>query len=74
MVLTGVTAPAGKVLQLWSMHGSLIVDVGLYEDGQKYVLIPGTPSPGEYLAVTVEPEGGSKQPSTSPIVAVKLES
>lgn len=74
VVLTGVTAPSGKVLQLWSMRGTTITNAGLYENGEKYALISGTPSAGEYLAVTVEPDGGSTRPTGAPIVAVKLES
>lgn len=72
VVLNGVTAPSGKVLQLWSMRGTTITSAGLYENGEKFALISGTPSAGEYLAVTIEPDGGSTQPSGSPIVAVKL--
>jgi anti-sigma-K factor RskA len=70
--LTGVTAPAGKVLQLWSLRGKTVTSAGLYENGERYTLISGTPSSGESLAVSVEPDGGSVQPTTTPIVAVKL--
>ncbi|MGN6446155.1 anti-sigma factor domain-containing protein [Amnibacterium sp.] len=73
VVLSGVKVPSGKVLQLWSVRGSTITSAGLYEPGgQKYVLLTGTPSSGESLAVTVEPQGGSAQPTTRPIVSVKL--
>lgn len=74
VVLTGVHAPTGKVLQLWSMRDGTITSAGLYENGEKYALISGTPSAGESLAVSIEPEGGSTQPTTTPIVAVKLTS
>ena len=66
--LTGVTAPSGKVLQLWSMRGGAVTSAGLYDNGEQYALITGTPSAGESLAVTVEPDGGSAQPTTQPIV------
>lgn len=70
--LNGVTAPAGKVLQLWSLRGETVTSAGLYENGERYTLISGTPSSGESLAVSVEPDGGSVQPTSTPIVAVKL--
>ena len=73
VVLTGVKAPSGKVLQLWSLRGGSITSAGLYEDGNQYALITGTPSSGEQLAVTVEPDGGSAQPTSKPIVAVRLD-
>jgi anti-sigma-K factor RskA len=72
IVLNGVSAPAGKVLQLWSIHGGTVTSAGLYENGEKYALLSGTPSAGESLAVSVEPDGGSAQPTTTPIVALKL--
>jgi anti-sigma-K factor RskA len=72
VVLNGVTVPSGKVLQLWSMRGDVVTSAGLYAAGDNYELISGTPSAGEYLAVSVEPDGGSIRPTTTPIVAVKL--
>jgi anti-sigma-K factor RskA len=74
VVLRGMHAPSGKVMQLWTMRGGTVTSAGLYENGEKYALLAGTPSPGEFLAVSVEPEGGSAQPTTTPIVAVKLTS
>ena len=74
VVLNGVSAPEGKVLQLWSMRGKTVTSAGLYENGERYTLISGTPSAGEALAVSVEPDGGSPQPTTVPIVAVPLTS
>jgi len=71
--LTGVDAPSGKVLQLWTVRGKTITSAGLYDDGQRYALISGTPSSGEVLAVSVEPDGGSTQPTTKPIAAVPLD-
>lgn len=72
VVLTGVRAPSGKVLQLWSVRSGNVTSAGLYDAHDPYALITGTPSSGELLAVTVEPEGGSTRPTSKPIVAVKL--
>lgn len=72
--LTDVTAPSGRVLQLWSLRDGTTTDAGLYQpmDGQHFTLIAGTPSAGERLAVSVEPAGGSSQPTTTPIATVTL--
>lgn len=74
VVLNGVEAPSGKVLQLWSIRGGAVTSAGLYEPqgGEHYTLIPGTPNAGETLAVSVEPDGGSTQPTSTPIVSVPL--
>ncbi|GAA4750979.1 anti-sigma factor [Amnibacterium soli] len=71
--VSGVKAPSGKVLQLWSVRGGTATSAGLYEDGDRFALITGTPSSGERLAVTVEPDGGSTQPTSEPIAAVPLD-
>ncbi|GAA2751927.1 anti-sigma factor [Amnibacterium kyonggiense] len=74
VVINGVKTPSDRVLQLWSVKGSTITSAGLYEPqgGERYMLISGTPSSGESLAVSVEPNGGSTQPTTKPIVSVPL--
>lgn len=72
VVLTGVRVPSGKVLQLWSVRGGSVTSAGLYDDGDRFALITGTPSSGERLAVTIEPDGGSTRPTSAPIVAVPL--
>jgi anti-sigma-K factor RskA len=75
VTLNGVAIPAGKVLQLWTVHSGVATSAGLYEpmSGQRYTVISGTPNSGEALAVTVEPDGGSTQPTTQPIVKVALD-
>ena len=74
VVLNDVAAPSGRVLQLWSVRGDTVTSAGLYEPqgGEHYMLLSGTPNSGETLAVSIEPEGGSTQPTTKPIVAVPL--
>lgn len=75
ITLNGVTTPAGKVLQLWTVHNGVATDAGLYEpmNGQRFAVISGTPSAGESFAVTVEPDGGSTKPTTPAIVQVALD-
>jgi anti-sigma-K factor RskA len=75
VVLNGVHAPSGRVLQLWTVRAGVATSAGLYQptNDQRYTVISGTPSSGESLAVTVEPSGGSAQPTTQPIVKVPLD-
>ncbi len=67
--------PAGKVYQLWLIGPVKIVSAGLLPAAQN-----GTTSPvvatglikGDKLGLTVEPAPGSKQPTTTPILALPL--
>lgn len=60
---------SGHVYQLWSIAAGSPVSVGVLDD-------PGAgasmemPEPGTQVAITVEPAGGSEQPTTQPIVEV----
>jgi anti-sigma-K factor RskA len=64
--------PEGRVLQLWYVGASGPVSAGVMpaEDGAGRAVLDGTYRPGDTVAITVEPEGGSEQPTTEPIVAV----
>jgi anti-sigma-K factor RskA len=72
VVLNGVHPPSGKSLQLWRVSGPTAQSAGLYRPsgGQGYAILPGSIPPGQVVAVTVEPPGGSRQPTTKPIVVV----
>lgn len=72
IVLKGVSVPAGRVLQVWRMQDGRVVSAGLYEAGAHYRVIDAPPAAGESIAVSVEPAGGSQQPTTRPIVQVPL--
>lgn len=58
--------------QLWVIDGEEISSLGLMrpEDGATSALVEA--GAGATLAVTVEPRGGSEQPTTDPIVAVEI--
>jgi anti-sigma-K factor RskA len=66
-------APTGKQYQLWVIRGEVIRSAGLLDlragDGQ--ALVPGVDT-GDVVAVSVEPRGGSKQPTTTPVVAIPV--
>lgn len=63
--------PAGKSMQMWVIGADGPESAGLMSDDP--VTIAGeTFASGSVFGITVEPEGGSKQPTTDPIVAIDL--
>ncbi|KDP90855.1 MULTISPECIES: anti-sigma factor domain-containing protein [Clavibacter] len=64
--------PEGRVLQMWYVGASGPVSAGVMSaaDGAGHAVLDGSYTPGDTVAITVEPEGGSEQPTTEPIVAV----
>lgn len=64
--------PEGRVLQMWYVDASGAVSAGVMPaaDGAGHAVLDGSYTPGDTVAITVEPEGGSEQPTTEPIVAV----
>ena len=67
--------PAGKVYQLWLIGPVKIVSAGLLPTAQAGVTTPVVATgivKGDKLGLTVEPAPGSKQPTTTPILALPL--
>lgn len=60
---------SGRVYQMWRLQGKTPVSLGLFE-GQGF-LLTGLP-PGTTVAVSVEPPGGSPQPTATPILVQQL--
>ncbi|MEV0980265.1 anti-sigma factor [Streptomyces sp. NPDC049915] len=68
------TPPAGRVRQLWLMRpGAQPRSLGLI-DGDTPLVASGLTRPSTSLAVTVEPDGGSAQPTSQPVVQLALDS
>ncbi|MFF7900718.1 anti-sigma factor domain-containing protein [Streptomyces sp. NPDC088817] len=66
--------PSGRVRQLWLMRpGAPPRSLGLFADDAPLV-VAGLTRSAASLAVTVEPDGGSPQPTTQPIVQLALKS
>jgi anti-sigma-K factor RskA len=66
--------PAGKTYQAWTIDNDKATSAGTFEsqgDHTAYELPPAAVDTGT-VAITVEPAGGSDQPSTTPIVALGL--
>ncbi|MFJ4296026.1 anti-sigma factor domain-containing protein [Curtobacterium sp. NPDC089689] len=81
VILDGVeAAPKGKTYELWYIDskaaGGAITSAGLmdqYADGVHSAVLSGKVRDGVTVGITVEPAGGSKQPTTTPIAAVPLD-
>lgn len=78
VILDGVkAAPEGKTYELWYIgsegDGGKINAAGLVDhvsDGVHSKVLSGTLAKGVTIGMTVEPAGGSEQPTTTPIMAV----
>jgi anti-sigma-K factor RskA len=75
VVTTGLPAlPSGQVYQLW-LIGKKITSAGLLppaKNGQTPAVLATGVVKGDALGLTVEPAGGSAQPTTTPILALPL--
>jgi anti-sigma-K factor RskA len=67
-------APEGKTYQIWVIKGDTPQPSGLFEPkGDSIAAVVETPVEGaDAVAVTVEPEGGSKKPTTEPMLVGKV--
>jgi anti-sigma-K factor RskA len=78
MQLSGLVAlPAGKQYQAWIIRpGSAPKPEPVFspdEGGAGSVDIPESPTKGALVAVTVEPAGGSQQPTSKPFLVAKID-
>jgi anti-sigma-K factor RskA len=61
-------APAGKTYEAWVIRGSAALPAGVFKGGGTVELkLTQAARPGDKIAVTVEPAGGSRHPTTKPI-------
>ncbi len=64
--------PADKDYQLWYMDGSGVVPAGTFDStgtGTVWRVLDGNLKTGDQVGVTVEPSGGSRQPTSELIIA-----
>ncbi|MEU6441433.1 anti-sigma factor [Streptomyces sp. NPDC047046] len=64
--------PAGKVYQLWYDVDGTMRPAGLLPDSSGTVLMEGSPRAATAMGVTVEPEGGSRAPTSKPVALMAL--
>ncbi|HEX4091424.1 MAG TPA: anti-sigma factor [Trebonia sp.] len=71
---SGMPTPAGaRVYQLWVISPAGARSIGLLPDSSGHATSPvlaADVQPGDQLAITVEPAGGTRQPTTAPIVEI----
>ena len=77
MELTGLRQlESDRVYQAWVRHGNVMEDSSLFAaraDGTATAAIPDEDlHGGDEVLVTVEPRGGSEQPTTDPLVSVDV--
>ena len=64
--------PSDQDYQLWYINGEGAAPAGTFDssgDSTAWRVLDGTMHAGDQVGITVEPSGGSDQPTTSPIVA-----
>jgi anti-sigma-K factor RskA len=65
--------PSGKTYQLWYISGSTATSAGLLNagsDANTWQVLDGRLQSGDVIGMTIEPSGGSKAPTTKPIVTI----
>jgi anti-sigma-K factor RskA len=65
--------PSGHDFQVWAVHGAKMVSAGFLnpDNGDATLAVSGF-GDADKIAVTVEPDGGSKQPTQPPVMTVDL--
>jgi anti-sigma-K factor RskA len=75
VVVNGVPQlPNGKTYQLWYIRNGEATSAGtmtVAASGPTSQALEGSIASGDTVAMTVEPSGGSKQPTTKPIMAIR---
>ena len=81
MSMTALTLPAamkesasGRSLQVWLKEGETTTSLGVYDprDGAGFSFLDVMPKPGQQIVITMEPAGGSAQPTTLPLVTLRV--
>jgi anti-sigma-K factor RskA len=61
-------APAGKTYEAWVIRGKVALPAGIFKGGGTVNLtLSRDARPGDVIAITIEPAGGTKAPTTTPI-------
>ena len=81
MSMTALTLPAamkesagGRSLQVWLKEGGTTTSLGVYDprDGAGFSFLDVMPKPGQQIVITMEPAGGAAQPTTPPLVTLRV--
>jgi anti-sigma factor RsiW len=66
-------APDGSVYELWLVHDDQMVPAGLMTGGDHEIVLEGDPATANGFGITVEPDGGSDQPTSEPVTQIAFE-
>jgi anti-sigma-K factor RskA len=68
------SVPEGQTCQIWVIKGDVPESSGLFQPGSQETAAPITTpiQKGDTIAVTVEPAGGSEQPTSDPVLSAEL--
>lgn len=81
MSMTALTLPAAmkesageRSLQVWLKEGEMTTSLGVYDPrgGAGFSFLDIMPKPGQQIVITMEPAGGSAQPTTPPLVTLRV--
>lgn len=70
---SGLPRVEGRAYQMWAIRNGRATSVGVVEDLRAGKVMPMPPA-GTTVALTIEPAGGSKQPTQEPIITMDPES
>jgi anti-sigma-K factor RskA len=62
-----------QVYELWLQHDGVMVPAGLMEGESGTLVLEGDPSTAQAAGITIEPAGGSEEPSSAPIMTFEFE-
>ena len=73
LVVSGLGAPpAGKTYEAWVISGGQASPAGLFPPGTTHLTLTLHVQPGDVIAITIEPAGGSPKPTQAPIASAKV--
>lgn len=67
-------APSGSVYELWLIHDTEMVSAGLMSGGDHELLLEGDAATANGFGITVEPDGGSPEPTLPPVTTINFKS
>jgi anti-sigma-K factor RskA len=68
------SVPENKTYQIWVIEGDVPQPSGLFKpDGKTVAAVVEKPlDEDDVIAITIEPDGGSQQPTTDPMLTAKV--
>lgn len=67
-------APKDSVYELWLIHDDGMVPAGLIPGGDREIVLEGDPADANGFGITIEPDGGSDEPTLPPFAQIDFTS